>query len=151
MRLFSFEENGIAKIGVLKNAAATDFVDLSLADASLPTDMTALIKMAGGLQAISNKASQGIPSAAQAPLGLQANTPADTNAVLAIAKERCIMCHGAGLQSKNIRVDSIEALDKHAALIYQQVVVTKLMPMNNATGVTPAERQLIADWFKARK
>ncbi len=102
-------------------------------------------------QAILNKASQGIPSAAQAPLGLQANTPADTNAVLAIAKERCIMCHGAGLQSKNIRLDSIELVDKHAALVYQQVVVTKLMPMNNATGVTPAERQLIADWFKARK
>jgi uncharacterized membrane protein len=62
-----------------------------------------------------------------------------------------VMCHGAALQSKNIRVDSVEALDKHAALVYQQVVVTKQMPMNNATGVTPEEREQIAAWFRARK
>jgi uncharacterized membrane protein len=48
-------------------------------------------------------------------------------------------------------VDSVEALEKNAVLVYQQVVVTKLMPMNNATGVTPAERQQIADWYSARK
>jgi uncharacterized membrane protein len=76
---------------------------------------------------------------------------ADTVAVLKIAETRCVMCHGAGLQSKNIRVDSTAALEKNAALVYQQVVVTKLMPMNNSTGITPAERQLIADWFAARK
>jgi uncharacterized membrane protein len=90
--------------------------------------------------------------------GSQANTSAasqpmmaDTAAVLNIAQTRCVMCHGAALQSKNIRVDSLEAVDKNAALIYQQVVVTQQMPMNNATGITPAERQLIADWFKNRK
>jgi uncharacterized membrane protein len=92
----------------------------------------------------------------------QANTPAasspatapvvaDTAAILKIAEARCVMCHGAGLQSKNIRVDSAAALEKNAALVYQQVVVTKLMPMNNSTGITAAERQLIADWFLARK
>ena len=74
----------------------------------------------------------------------------DTAAILAIAKERCIMCHGAALQQKGIRLDSAALLEKNAALVYQQVVVTKLMPMNNATGVTPAERQQIADWYKAR-
>jgi uncharacterized membrane protein len=81
----------------------------------------------------------------------KASSSTDTAAILAIAKVRCIMCHGAALQSKNIRVDSIEALDKNAALIYQQVVVTKQMPMNNATGVTPTEREQIAAWFKAKK
>jgi uncharacterized membrane protein len=35
-------------------------------------------------------------------------------------------------------------------MIYQQVVVTKQMPMNNSTGMTQEERQLIADWFKTR-
>jgi len=54
------------------------------------------------------------------------------------------------LQQKGIRLDSAALLEKNAALVYQQVVVTKLMPMNNATGVTPAERQQIADWYKAR-
>ena len=76
---------------------------------------------------------------------------ADTAAVLKIAQQRCVMCHGATLQSKNIRVDSAEAIDKNAALIYQQVVVTKAMPMNNATGITMDERQLIANWFQAKQ
>ncbi|MEY4295740.1 MAG: hypothetical protein RLY82_1428 [Pseudomonadota bacterium] len=95
-------------------------------------------------QAILDKASQ--------PSSPATNTDkASTAAILEIAKVRCVMCHGAALQSKNIRVDSIEALDKNAALIYQQVVVTKLMPMNNATGVTQDEREQIAVWFKAKK
>ena len=74
----------------------------------------------------------------------------DTAAILAIATTRCIMCHGAALQQKGIRLDSAALVDKHATLIYQQVVVTQLMPVNNATGVTPAERQQIADWYTAR-
>ena len=31
----------------------------------------------------------------------------------------------------------------------QQVVVLRQMPMNNATGITEAERALIGEWFKA--
>ena len=33
-------------------------------------------------------------------------------------------------------------------MIYQQVVVGKLMPLNNATGITDEERALFAQWFK---
>jgi 2-keto-4-pentenoate hydratase/2-oxohepta-3-ene-1,7-dioic acid hydratase in catechol pathway len=69
MRVFSFEEEmngvGVAKIGVLKNA--TEFVDLSIADPSLPSDMTALIARAGGLQTLSSVTSQA-PSSATRPL-----------------------------------------------------------------------------------
>jgi uncharacterized membrane protein len=32
--------------------------------------------------------------------------------------------------------------------VYQQVVVTRIMPMNNATGITESERALIAQWFR---
>jgi uncharacterized membrane protein len=32
--------------------------------------------------------------------------------------------------------------------MYQQVVVTKIMPMNNATNITDAERALIKQWFE---
>jgi uncharacterized membrane protein len=100
--------------------------------------------------------SKPVPNRPQVPLDIPSgtNTPpikADTAAVLAIAQARCVMCHGASLQSKNIRVDSAAAIEKNAALIYQQVVVTKAMPMNNATGMTSAERQVIADWFTARR
>jgi uncharacterized membrane protein len=94
-------------------------------------------------------ASQAILDKASA--GSSALPKTDTAAILEIATTRCIMCHGAALQQKGIRLDSTALLEKNATLVYQQVVVTKLMPMNNATGITPAERQQIADWFKAKK
>lgn len=65
-----------------------------------------------------------------------------------VVEQRCVMCHGAALQSKNVRLDSPEELKKHAQTVYQQVVVMKLMPMNNATGITDAERALFAKWFE---
>jgi uncharacterized membrane protein len=33
--------------------------------------------------------------------------------------------------------------------VYQQAVVLKVMPMNNATQITDAERALIKRWFEA--
>jgi uncharacterized membrane protein len=50
---------------------------------------------------------------------------------------------------KNVRVDSPEQVAAHAQAIYQQVVVTKIMPMNNATNITDEERALISRWFQA--
>jgi uncharacterized membrane protein len=40
-------------------------------------------------------------------------------------------------------------VSKHAQQIYQQAVVLKAMPMNNATQITDAERALIGRWFTA--
>jgi uncharacterized membrane protein len=65
-----------------------------------------------------------------------------------VVEQRCVMCHGAALQSKGVRLDSPEELKAHAQAVYQQVVVSKIMPMNNATGITDAERALFAKWFK---
>jgi uncharacterized membrane protein len=64
-----------------------------------------------------------------------------------VLEQRCYMCHGAQVQMKNVRLDSPEGLKQHAANVYQQAVVAKLMPMNNATGITDAERALIGQWF----
>jgi uncharacterized membrane protein len=50
---------------------------------------------------------------------------------------------------KNVRLDSVDAVKLNAQNLYQQVVVTKQMPMNNATGITDAERATIAQWFQA--
>ena len=58
------------------------------------------------------------------------------------------MCHGAEVQMKNVRLDSSVSLKQHAQAVYQQVVVTRLMPMNNATAITDAERALIGRWFE---
>jgi uncharacterized membrane protein len=65
-----------------------------------------------------------------------------------VVEQRCVMCHGAALASKGVRLDSPEQLKAHAQAVYQQVVVSKLMPMNNATGLTEEERALFAKWFK---
>ena len=66
-----------------------------------------------------------------------------------VLDQRCYMCHGPALQMKNVRLDSVEGLKQHAQAVYQQAVVTKVMPMNNATGMTDAERALIGQWFLA--
>jgi uncharacterized membrane protein len=66
-----------------------------------------------------------------------------------VVVQRCQMCHNADLASKNVRLDSPEAIASHAQQVYQQAVVLKLMPMNNATGITDAERALIGRWFEA--
>jgi uncharacterized membrane protein len=64
-------------------------------------------------------------------------------------EQRCYQCHGAQLQMKNVRLDSPALLGQHAQAVYQQVVVSKIMPMNNATGMLDAERALVRQWFES--
>ena len=64
-----------------------------------------------------------------------------------VLAQRCYACHGAQLQMKNLRLDSDEAVQRNAAAIYQQAVLLKAMPLNNATQITEAERALIGLWF----
>jgi uncharacterized membrane protein len=65
-----------------------------------------------------------------------------------VIAQRCTMCHGPQVQMKGIRLDSPDAIRQHAQQIYQMAVVSKLMPMNNATHITDAERALIGRWFR---
>jgi uncharacterized membrane protein len=65
-----------------------------------------------------------------------------------ILAQRCYLCHGAQVQMKNVRLDSAANVKLHAQNIYQQVVVTKLMPMTNTTGISEAERMVIKQWFE---
>jgi uncharacterized membrane protein len=78
-----------------------------------------------------------------------AAAPASFSEVQAVLTQRCVMCHGEAMQSKNVRLDSATDVAKHAQAVYQQAVVLKLMPMNNATQITDAERALIGRWFAA--
>ena len=59
------------------------------------------------------------------------------------------MCHNAQLQNKNVALHTPELISKHAQQIYQQAVVLKQMPMNNATQITDNERLLIKHWFES--
>ncbi len=81
--------------------------------------------------------------------GAQPVGPVPFAAVQAILAQRCYMCHGEQVQMKNVRLDSTGGVKTHAQALYQQVVVTKVMPLNNATGITDAERVQIKRWFEA--
>jgi uncharacterized membrane protein len=83
------------------------------------------------------------PAAAAAP------AKATTADVAAIAEQRCVLCHNAQVQQKNVALHTPALLQQHAQAIYQQAVVLKLMPFNNATQITDAERATIKRWFES--
>jgi uncharacterized membrane protein len=65
-----------------------------------------------------------------------------------ILAQHCYACHGAQVQMKNVRLDSVDQVALHAQGIYQQAVVSRAMPMNNATKITEAERNTLKRWFE---
>jgi uncharacterized membrane protein len=80
------------------------------------------------------------------PAGAPVPTLAEVKVVI---DQRCALCHNAQVQQKNVALHTPELIKQHAQNVYQQVVVLKLMPMNNATQITEAERALIQRWFEA--
>jgi uncharacterized membrane protein len=66
-----------------------------------------------------------------------------------IVEQRCQMCHNAQLSNKGVMLHTPELIKQHAQQIYQQAVVLKNMPMNNATQITDAERALLGQWYEA--
>ena len=49
--------------------------------------------------------------------------------VKAVVDQRCVMCHNAETQQKNVALHTPELIKSHAQAMYQQVVVLKLMPL----------------------
>ena len=66
-----------------------------------------------------------------------------------IVEQRCAMCHNAQVISKNIQLHTPELIVKNAQAMYQQAVVTRIMPMANSTQITDVERAKIGAWVKA--
>ena len=88
---------------------------------------------------------------APAPVATKASAPAAPSfaQVQAIVKERCSLCHNAQLANKGVRLDAPDQILAHAAQMYQQAVVLKAMPLNNATQITDAERAVLKQWYEA--
>jgi uncharacterized membrane protein len=82
------------------------------------------------------------PAAAGAPVPTLAE-------VQAVVDQRCVLCHNAQVQQKNVALHTTALTQQHAQAVYQQVVVLKLMPLNNATQITDAERALVKRWFES--
>ncbi len=90
------------------------------------------------------------PSAEQqAAAKAAAAKPAGYAEVHAVLEQRCLLCHNAQVQQKNVALHTPELLKQHAQQVFQQVSVLKLMPLNNATQMTDAERDLIKRWHDA--
>ena len=86
------------------------------------------------------------PSAAARAAAAQ---PVTFAAVRSVIDQRCTMCHNATLQQKGVALHTRELIRQHAQAVYQQAAVLKLMPLNNATQITDAERAAIKRWFEA--
>mgnify|MGYP003340237083 FL=1 len=69
--------------------------------------------------------------------------------VQAVVQQRCVMCHNAQVQQKNVALHTPELIRQHAQAMYQQAVMLKAMPLNNATQITDEERALLKRWFEA--
>ncbi len=78
-----------------------------------------------------------------------ATPPPSFAQVQAVVAQRCAMCHNEQVVSKGVQLHTPELITKNAQSIYQQAVVLKAMPMNNATQITDDERALLGRWFEA--
>jgi len=77
------------------------------------------------------------------------------NTVHKIVTDRCSSCHasaptqaGFAAAPKGIVFDSEEDTVRQAAIIHQQAVVTRAMPIGNLTRITEEERNVLDQWFR---
>ncbi|HEU4460681.1 MAG TPA: urate hydroxylase PuuD [Methylibium sp.] len=69
--------------------------------------------------------------------------------VQAVVERHCVVCHNAQLANKNVALHTPALIAGHGQTVYQQVVVTRQMPLNNATRISEAERELVKRWYEA--
>jgi uncharacterized membrane protein len=68
--------------------------------------------------------------------------------VQAVVQQRCALCHNEQVNNKGVILTTPALIEQHAQQIYQQAVLLKLMPLNNATQITPTERALLGRWYE---
>jgi uncharacterized membrane protein len=83
-------------------------------------------------------------------------TAADFPAVQQVFVARCVTCHsitptrqGITAAPKGVMFDTQVEIVANARRAYDQVVVTKAMPLGNVTGMTDDERELIGRWVRS--
>jgi uncharacterized membrane protein len=81
---------------------------------------------------------------------------ADRAAVMPVIVSRCQPCHsrtptqpGFTAPPKGLVLETADQVRANARRVYQQAVVTRVMPLGNQTGMTDAERDLLARWFRS--
>ncbi|WP_027013913.1 urate hydroxylase PuuD [Comamonas composti] len=88
-------------------------------------------------------------SARPAPVETAAVGPTGYAQLAGLFAQHCVVCHGAAVQQKNVRLDSPQEVKAHAVQIYQQVVQLRKMPFGNPDALSQEERQMIRQWFES--
>ena len=83
-----------------------------------------------------------------------ATKPVSFAQVQPIFAQRCAVCHAAhptqpgfSAAPAGVLLDTPQHIASNAQRIYQQAVATTAMPLGNVTGMTKAERELVAGWI----
>jgi uncharacterized membrane protein len=66
--------------------------------------------------------------------------------VQTVVAERCATCHSGAAAPLGVRLETAAQIDARMDDIERQAVLTQAMPPGNATGMTDAERELLAAW-----
>lgn len=81
--------------------------------------------------------------------------PVEFSEIYNIFQDRCVSCHSSAPTDSDwsappngIVYDVPEDMVRRADQIMQRVVITKTMPQNNKTGITPEEREKIRCWIE---
>jgi uncharacterized membrane protein len=106
--------------------------------------------MRAGLAMDSSSASNGVSASS----GAASNAPVTFADVRHIIDRRCTECHSATptdpvytVAPLGVMFDTPEEIYARRARILERAVVTKTMPLGNKTGITEAERMLLARWI----
>jgi uncharacterized membrane protein len=78
--------------------------------------------------------------------GSDVTGPVSIEQVEPVIAQRCATCHSGASAPLGVRFETREQIAARADDIRRQAVETRAMPPGNATGITEAERELLAAW-----
>jgi uncharacterized membrane protein len=87
------------------------------------------------------------PDDRRPPAGARAVPFARVQSILA---RRCLTCHAGAGAPNGVRLETRAQIEARAAEIERVAVQTRVMPPGNSTGMTEAERGLLAVWLASR-
>jgi len=114
-----------------------------------PPEATAVLPPAAPVAAAAPAPAASGAASAAAGATVAAGSPGSFASMKAVVDRRCVLCHNAQVQNKGIELDRPDLIKQHAQEVFQQAVLLKNMPLNNATGITDQEREVIRRWYDA--
>jgi uncharacterized membrane protein len=79
--------------------------------------------------------------------GSDVSDPIAFEQIQSVVAERCASCHSGVSAPLGVRLETREQIEARIDDIERQAVLTDAMPPGNATGMTDAERDLLAAWI----